>query len=118
METITQDAYHKETLGLAATIVEEAKERHKDSGEDIHELISEILHETIDGHEWIIYTYYAQQVVQHSPNDAAIEEYGMESVIKDGTLNWSLLAFCAMEADVREALPDYDEIEDTKEKPC
>lgn len=108
MKPITEADYHKEIQGLAATIIEEAKER---SGADIHELIEEILHETIDGHEWVIYTYYAQQVLQHSPNDAAIEEYGMDEVVKNGSLNWALLAYCAMEADVREALPDYDEIE-------
>ena len=47
----------------------------------------------------------------HSKNDSAAEELGTEYVITNGTINWSLLAYCAMEADVREYLPDYDELE-------
>lgn len=111
-QPITEQDYWQEIRSLAEAIVSKAKER----GGDIHEAIQEILQETIDGHQWVIYTWYAQQVLVHSKNDGAIEEFGMDSVVKDGVLQWSVIAYCAMEADVRDHLPDYAELEEMQEQ--
>lgn len=38
------------------------------------------LHETLDGHEWVIYTYQARHVIAHSDNpDYMIEEFGADA---------------------------------------
>lgn len=75
------------------------------SGELEADDVNDRLHEEIDGSWWAIYTHAAIAVLTHSSNDGAyIEEYGIEGVADGGMLNWSLLAFAAMEADVREEL--------------
>ena len=86
--------YQQEIEELAKQVTAEASDYDRD--------INEVLHETLDGHQFVIYTGQAQQVLLLSPNDGAIEDYGIDSAIKDGALNWSALAYCAMEADVRE----------------
>lgn len=69
------------------------------------------LHETLDGHQWVIYTHYNFDVLRYSSNhDAAADEYGGEELIKDGDMNWALLAYCAMEADVREEIGDFGDL--------
>lgn len=69
------------------------------------------LHQTIDGHHDVIYTYAAQNVILQSRNDGAyFEQFGDDGgAVKDGAINWSLLAYCALEADVLEAIGDLDE---------
>jgi hypothetical protein len=72
----------------------------------------EWIHETVDGHEFVIYTAKAQSVLAISANDGAyIENYGTEGVVCDGGLNWSGLAYAAMEADLFEALGDLDDFD-------
>ena len=95
MKRIDYRDYWTEVAELAKSITAEAREHDREIGD--------VLHETIDGHEWVIYTYMAQQVLVHSPNDGyAVEEFGIDAVIQDGSLNWSALAFGAMYADVSE----------------
>lgn len=63
------------------------------------------VHETVDGNQWVIYTQRAQIVLMISSNDSAYaDEYGTEGIISDGGVNWSALAFAAMEADLWEYL--------------
>ena len=59
----------------------------------------EYVHTSVDGSWWVIYTYAAQAVAMCSENDGAFEEMGI-SPVEDGMINWSLIAYCAMEADV------------------
>ena len=100
-QTITHRDYWNQVESIARDVTSEARA----DGDDLYDR----LHETIDGHEWVIYTYKAQQIIAHSQNDGAIEELGIECAITDGCLNWSAIAYCAFEADVREQLGDVED---------
>lgn len=69
------------------------------------------IHETVDGSEWVIYTYAAQAVLLITDSqDAYAEEYGGDNVVSDGTINWSVLAYAAMEWDVRGHLASLERL--------
>ena len=55
--------YYDEIASLAADIVKEA--------EGDRETAFDRAHETVDGHQWIIYTRYNAQVLDHSSNESA-----------------------------------------------
>jgi len=83
-----------EVAEQAKSITAEARGEERD--------ISEVLWEAVDSHEFVIYTAKAQALLAISDNDGAfVEEYGAEGLVKDGSLNWSSLAYAAMEADIR-----------------
>lgn len=126
MEPITQHEYWKEVESISNELQSEALQELLDGGaerEDIDsnqiwEIMADRLHETIDGHQWIIYTYYNYQVLQHSPNDGySAENFGTESIVdKSGNLNTAALAFGALYGDVSEyiwnhSILDADEVE-------
>jgi hypothetical protein len=98
---ITSTEYRKELKSLAADIVAE----HEDYAE-AHDLV----HETIDGHQWIIYTTYNNDIVQISDNhDAYLDVYGPEDlgqiVIDNGVDGLTLTrAFFAMSQDLNDAI--------------
>lgn len=102
----TED-YYREVANLADTLIQEAR----DEGLD-REAFDERLHETIDGHEYVIYTQKAQNVLVHSSNDGAgPEELGADAFVKDGSLRWESLAYFALRRDVKECLgrrADFD----------
>jgi hypothetical protein len=68
------------------------------------------LHETIDGHRWIIYYAYNLDVIRHSDNaDAYSDNLGpldMAAVLKERGLDGlhNVIAYYAMYADVSDAL--------------
>lgn len=88
------------------SVAEEARDEVKSGRLADAEALQEWLHETIDGHQFVIYIQQAQMVLLASDNqDAYAEDFGDdEGATKDGSINWSLLAFCAMERDVAEQL--------------
>jgi hypothetical protein len=63
METITQKAYWDEVASLAKNCADEAKEQERE--------LSEVVWETCDGHQWVIYTFYQFQILQHTGQDVA-----------------------------------------------
>lgn len=67
------------------------------------------LHETIDGCQRVIYTQQAQEAILCSSNDDAyIVEFGsIEGAVSDDCINWSVLAYSTVMADVREQLDAY-----------
>jgi hypothetical protein len=68
------------------------------------------LHDTIDGHHDVIYTACAREVCNQSRNeDAYADQFGPEGIVEDGAIQWSRLAYCALEADVLEAIGNLDE---------
>ena len=79
-------------------IVEEALTEHPDDDEARDIFISE----SVDGSEWVIYTYRAQIVIAISDNSDAYLEFGI--VFPDGEIPWSTVAYSAMEADCCELL--------------
>lgn len=92
---LTSQEYWSEVAEVAETVTQEARDDERE--------ISEVLWEAIDSHPFVIYTAQAQALLSISPNDGAmVEDFGADGVVKDGSLNWSGLAYCAMEADVRE----------------
>lgn len=53
------------------------------------------------------YTYTAQMLLIASKHDDDyVSEYGAEGVVQDGRVNWEALAVVAVEADIRDELPD------------
>ena len=101
--------YWKEVNDTAENIIESAKTDYDMDGYDsLEDLINDVvLHETIDGHEWIIYTYHHLPILQHSPNADYMPENigGTEEALKQGIDNLHrALAFWAFYADVQESI--------------
>ena len=117
MADMTQREYWDEVESLAKSITEETfdylddedkadvRENGFDANDNAREALHERLWETIDGHQWIIYTSYNFDVLRFSDNEEyAIVNFGAESVLtedKDG-IKWAALAFGALYADVQE----------------
>ena len=100
MDPITFEEYWNEVGNLARQITEEARERTEE--------IEDVLHETLDDHEWVIYTAHNFEVLYHcSDENAGVEEFGPEGVIQDNTISWAILAYAALAKDVREH-SDFD----------
>lgn len=64
---ISYKDYWDEIRDIAQDVTDQANKYESD--------IYEILHETLDGHQWVIYTAYNYDVIRHSPNDEAWREY-------------------------------------------
>lgn len=97
MEPITQAEYFTQCHAIAVECAKEAKG-------DL-DVAHEAIHTALDGHQWIISTYYSLQVLTHSRNenaffDAVGGSLGTES-FSDTMLK---LALWAMSADVYEYL--------------
>ena len=122
--SISNRDYWVEVKSIAAQIAEEAVGQVKEGTEclgcdeqELKEAAEEIindtlLHETIDGHEWVIYYSYNLDVIQHSSNDEAYQEIYNDSdagqFLADGGLNslHSMIAFWALYADVQDYIDD------------
>ena len=110
--------YWKEINNIAETIAEEAMEQSGNDTTEAKEIINDsLLHETIDGHQWVIYYSYNLDVLKHSDNEEyMIDNLGGASEVLDSSgLNGlhSALAYWAMYADVQEIIRDkLDIIED------
>lgn len=91
--TITQTEYQQEIQELAEAIQQEAKEY----GNDLHD----VAWETIDSHEWVIYTAKARQVGCFVSNPDAWKEYG-------GDFSDEVRAFAGMQEDVMDIIHRND----------
>ena len=106
-EKLSQSDYWTEIESLAKQVTAKSRE----NGTDINDL----LHEAIDGHAYVIYTYKARMVCFHSDNEDAIFEDGcFPEAPESMTSLYPLVAYYAMVADVRaheafEADSDNDE---------
>ncbi len=114
MTDITYSDYWTEIQSIVETTFEECREHQREP--------SEQLHETIDGHEWVIYTHSNHDVLKVSPNDGYAISEGLSTGLDDnGGIAFSQLAFGAMYADCMEhALPDgcdWNEIPEQAEAP-
>ena len=128
MENMTNHEYWKEVRGTADSIACEALQSAKIDNpeltdfEELKEAAEEIindtlLHETIDGHQWVIYSNYNLDVIKNSDNqDYYVDNFGLEALgesAKSGldTLHCHL-AFWCLYADVQdnleEALNEYE----------
>jgi len=106
----TEYEYNKEIVAIAKCIVEEAYIDYTDvtNREEAEELINDtLLHETIDGHQWVIYYRYNLPVLEYSHNTYYADEQGLigENPLENGLNSFhTMLAFWAMYADVQEEL--------------
>ena len=108
-DEMTNREYWAEVSSLAESIQEETRDDMDGvfdcdwTRDEYEEALRERLHETIDGHQWVIYTAYNYEVLRHSDNDGyMVEEFGADNLAPDGVLNTNALAFWALYADVSE----------------
>ena len=111
MSNITSSQYWNEVQSLAVSIAEDAMSQCDNDRSEAEEMINDsMLHETIDGHQWIIYYAYNLDVYQYSDNsDYYIENFGSDDaahVLKENGLNGlhQALAFWSLYADVQDKI--------------
>ncbi len=109
MENITYSDYWQEIDRLADDIIEESDANY---GDDVFDTT----HQMVDGHQWIIYYSYNDDVIRHAENGDAWEDcYSPEDigrVVVDQGMDGARMAqaFFAMLADVNGAV--HDKLED------
>ena len=102
---ITSQVYWAEVQSCAREILKQAQ----DTGAEIHDL----LHETVDSHHYIIYTYANLQVLVHSKNDNAyFDETGDSLNTSDFSSTVQTLAFYVFQADIAEAIAEMQQSEE------
>ena len=113
MSNITSSQYWNEVQSMAVSIAEDAMSYCDNNREDAEELINDsLLHETIDGHQWIIYYAYNLDVYQYSDNsEYYIDNFGSDDaayVLKEKGLDGlhQALAFWALYADVQDKISE------------
>ena len=112
----TSSEYHKEIGDLAANLYTEALEQndndHDLAAEAIHD---HLLHELVDSHQWVIYTYSNELVERFSDNAEAFKDvYDNESIgaiVADKGLDAlkPIIAYFAMYQDLSEAISELEE---------
>ena len=109
---ITAEEYANEIHDLAQSCAEEAHEQGRD--------LYDVIHETVDGHQWVIYTRYNLYVLQHTFNPNAHEDLGdIGHVLSERGLDGlhAYLACVSMIADVSDAASDiFDKLEEEEEE--
>ena len=109
---LTESEYRQEIRDLAAEVMRETRSGDHGTGEQAREWLLEWVPETLDGHAFVIYTAQAQAVLAISENDSAmVDNYGSDGLVTDGGLNWSAMAYCAMEADLMDYLSRQDDFD-------
>ena len=127
MTKMNSQEYYSEVDSIAEALVAEAMVEHDNDAEQAMEaIIDSRLHETIDGHQWIIYYNYNLSIIEHSSNDDyMIDNMGLDSAgqaLQSGGLNGlhQAIAYWALYADVYELLQnkmdEYVDSLDTEEE--
>ena len=105
-DELTYTKYWTEIKSIAKCLVEESMADNDNDKEQAEEDINDSrLHETIDGHQWIIYTAYNLDVIKHSNNQGYMSDYfgdeALEEALKTGLNSLHCaIAFWCMYADV------------------
>lgn len=124
---LSSQEYFVEVEKLATSIVAEAADQCDCNTVDTFDadsirdtIFDTVLHEIIDGHQWIIYYAYNLSIIGHSSNDHyMINEFGLESAaesLKSGGLSGlhQAIAYWALYADVAELIDDkIQELQDS-----
>jgi hypothetical protein len=100
-----EQQYWEEITSIADELAQRAQELAEEGNDDpghIAEQLDEYLWQMIDSHQFVVYTYQAQQVVMTSHNDEYGLSEGLVRVESGAPLPWSQLAYWAMDQDVRE----------------
>jgi len=99
---ITQSEYWKEVTSIAKGVLEEAAVNRQGSD------TSDLLHEAIDGHQWIIYTWAYPYVLIHSRSeDAFFDQMGATEATSYQQI-MQLMAFYALYQDVAEEISELE----------
>ena len=117
-----ENEYWKEIKSIAADLVDRAMEENDNDKDQAEEAINDhILHEDIDGHQWVIYYGYNLDVIKYSDNeDYYSDNFGSESLaasLEQGGLDTlhCHIAFWCMYADVQNELDNaFDEYEEER----
>lgn len=106
--SITYQEYREEVCRIAQDVIEEASEY----GQDVHDVV----HETVDGHQWIIYYAYNEDVLKHADNPDAWEDCynneGIGQVVVDQGMQGAraVQAYFALSRDVNEQVDEQLEL--------
>lgn len=75
--------YWAEVKDTAECMVTEALEQHDNDRDEAQKMINDtLLHETIDGHEWIIYNGFHLDIIKYTENqDYAVDNFGPECLV-------------------------------------
>ena len=108
MTDITSSDYYTDINDTAINLIDDLMEELDNDLEDVKEGLFDRIHETVDSHEWIIYTYHNAFIVNFSSNDEAYKDFydneSLGALVADrGPEGLTLImAFYAMEADLSE----------------
>ena len=107
------NAYRAIVADYAEMIATEAMEQAENDRSQAEELIYDtLLHETVDGSEYVIYYRHHLPIIQYSDNEAyMIENFGEESAgdaLREGGVErlHMAIAFWALYADISDRLPE------------
>lgn len=122
MDEITHSHYWGEVKSLAENMISETFEWLEDKADmtreecfeaTMDEINDHVLHETIDGHQWVIYYAYNLDVINYSDNaDYMTDNFGNDmagDILKEQGLNslHTAMAFWCMYADVADELAEH-----------
>jgi hypothetical protein len=117
-EDVTRKEYLDEIRGIAADAIEEGwTQAGEDADEPNEEAMQEYVQQTVDGHQWIIYYGYPEDVLRFTDNkDAYIEEFGsIEATDTNDAL--AKMAYMAMMRDITDYIYQQAPHERPKPKP-
>ena len=109
-DTITQESYTKEIKSLAYDLAHELLSEHDNDREEAEEAAYSRISETCDGHQWVIYYAYNDDVAKYSDNSEAYEDvYDNEAlgqVVRNKNVNaiGTIIAYFAMTQDIHEEM--------------
>jgi len=90
---------------LALSIEAELVDKIEAGDTNLHEWLTDQVWETVDGCGIVIYTARAREAAVLSENrDAGIDNFGTEGMVSDESIQWSRLAYGAVEQDLMDAL--------------
>ena len=112
----TSTEYHREISDLAESLYSEALEQNDNDHDLAVEAIHDhLLHELVDGHQWVIYTHSNELIERFSANAEAFKDvYDNESIgeiVAERGLDAlkAIIAYFAMYQDLSEAISELEE---------
>ena len=115
-ENITQKIYNEEIAALADDIANDCLFECDNDFTEAREMLYDRCHEVVDGHQWIIYYHYNDDVLKFASNDAAWEDVldnasiGQIVTEKGMSSARTVQAFCAMLEDLNQKVSEiFDE---------
>lgn len=110
--------YHAEISDIASDLYHEALEQNdNDHGSAMDAIQDRMLHELVDGHRWVIYTYSNELVERFSANAEAFKDcYNNESIgalVADQGLDAvkPIIAYFAMYQDIMSAIYELEAVQ-------